>query len=106
MRLLVRSKGLELSDDLRDFTEDRLRFALGRFGQRIKDVRVQLTDINGPRGGEDVDCRVEATLMPSGSLRIRDLDSDAFKAVARASDRLGTRMARHLERRRAHRRRA
>lgn len=106
MKLELRSRGVHLTEGLRSFAENRLRFALGRFGSRVRRVRLVLTDVNGPRGGEDVDCKVEAVLEPGGSLVLRDLDADPFNAVARVSDRLGVRLARHLERRRERRRRA
>ena len=48
MKLELRAKGVRMTDGLRSFIEKRLGFALGRFGHRVRSVRVLLTDINGP----------------------------------------------------------
>ena len=51
-----RGKRLALSEELRVHATRRLGFALGRFAPRISRVRVQLEDLNGPKGGPDKRC--------------------------------------------------
>ncbi len=104
MKLEFRSNGVRISEALAEHAERRLRFALGRFGERVRRVRVQLTDVNGPRGGEDIQCRVLASLAPHGELVIQEVNHDPFAAVARASDRAGHSLSRHVRRIRARRR--
>ena len=106
MRLFIRAKGVELTRELRDHIEKRLRFAMSRFGERIRRVRVRLTDINGPRGGEDIECSIRATLAPRGVLTIDEIHSDPYAAVALASDRAGHRLSRHLDRLNMHHQRS
>ena len=106
MKLNLRTRGIPMSQALRKHVEKRVRFALGRFGERVRAVHVQLTDVNGPRGGEDVECLVEASLAPTGTVRISETSLDPFRAVARASDRIGYRLRRHLDRARTLRRRS
>ena len=43
----------EMSGQLRDYAERRLAFALRRFRQHIRNVRVRLVDLNGPKRGID-----------------------------------------------------
>ena len=57
-------------------------------------------DVNGARGGADKRCRIIVTLIPSGSIRVEDTDSDLYAVVARAADRLARAVGRELERRR------
>ncbi len=40
MELELRSKGIEMTEALRAFTEKKLHFALGRFSHRVHRVRV------------------------------------------------------------------
>lgn len=104
MRLELRAEGLPLTEALREFVERKLRSALGRFGHRLRGVRVRLTDVNGPRGGADIHCVIHARLSPGGTLTIEEKRSDAFAAVAHASARAGRGLARRLERLQSRRR--
>jgi len=98
MRLELRADGLPMTEGLRDFTERKLRSALGRFGQRVCRVRIRLTDINGPRKGEDIRCHIQASVIPAATLTIEEQRCNPFAAVARATDRVGFRLACHFER--------
>ena len=100
MRLSVRTLGMETTDAIRAHVERRVRFAVGRFGQRLEEVSVRLGDANGPRGGTDKTCRVVATLGGTGRLVVEDADADLYVAVDRATNRLGRAVARAVERRR------
>lgn len=104
MNLEVRTEGVQITENLREHVERKLSFALGRFGDRIRNVRIRLKDVNGPRGGEDILCNVEASLHSGGTLRITEMQTDPFSAVSRAGDRLGRLTSRHLKRIRQRRR--
>lgn len=98
MKLEIFAQRIEATEVLSTHIERRLRFALGRFGARVARVAVTLTDLNGPRGGVDKQCRIVAFLVPKGEVVVEVRDADIFIAVDRAADRLGRVMARELER--------
>jgi len=98
MKLELRTEGVAMSKGLREFIDRKLNFAFSRFGQRVRHVRVRLTDVNGPRNGEDIRCHIQATLSPVGFVTIQEQRSDPFAAVARATDRVSRNLARHVER--------
>lgn len=100
MRIHVRTKQIELGENLRAHIERRLEFSLGRFSPRILRATVQLTDVNGPRGGEDKVCRIEVRMQPTGTLFVEDRDADLVAAVDRGAERIGRSVARALERER------
>jgi ribosome-associated translation inhibitor RaiA len=100
MRLHIRGKNFRVNDDLREHMRLRLGFALGRFGQRIREVTASLADVNGPRGGLDKQCRIVVRLLPSGKVTIEETALDFMAATARAADRAGRAVGRELERRR------
>jgi ribosomal subunit interface protein len=100
MKIHVRGKQLEIDETARSHIERRLEFSLGRFSPRVLRVTVQLTDVNGPRGGDDKACRIEVRLRPTGTVLVQDRDAGLVAVVDRAADRIGRSVARALERER------
>ncbi len=100
MRIGVRGRHVELTKGLLEHVERRLRFALSRFGQRIRLAAVQLADLNGPRGGVDKQCKVTVTLSPSGKVMVEATDADLHTSIDLAADRAERSVTRELERRR------
>ncbi|QDU68338.1 HPF/RaiA family ribosome-associated protein [Engelhardtia mirabilis] len=98
MNLELRSRGVRVTRELREHVEKRLHFALGRFADRLHRIRVDLQDVNGPRGGEDVGVRIRAEIHPGGVLIVDELRECPFSAVASASDRIGQSVARRMKR--------
>lgn len=80
--------------------ERRLRFALGRFGERISFVRLFLEDLNGPRGGIDLECRAVARVRGLGNIVVELRDCRMATLMDRVAERLSNSIARRLERRR------
>jgi putative sigma-54 modulation protein len=106
MRLQIHSRGVELTPSLREYVERRLRFALGRFADRIAEVTASVEDLNGPRGGLDQRCRLSVALVRSGRLLVEATATDAAGAASLASERMARRVRAELERRRSIRRKA
>ena len=84
---------------LRRRVEDRLGFALGRFGERVGRVGVLLDDCNGPRGGVDKRCRIVAAVRPVGRLVVEGRGESVAALVDSTADRIGQ-LARRLLRKR------
>ena len=100
MLVEIRARHGRLTSSLEEQLKRRLRFALGRFGDRIRRAAVRLADLNGPRGGEDQHCRIEVSLVPSGSIMAEATDAEIELAVSRAADRITRRIRDALDRRR------
>lgn len=47
-----------VANELRDLSERRVRFVLRRLNNLVPRVTVQLSDVNGPRGGVDKHCQL------------------------------------------------
>jgi putative sigma-54 modulation protein len=95
----VRIHCADLAAALCNYVDRRLRFSLGRFGGRLGQVKVRITDLNGPRGGADKSCRISAELLPSGKLIWQEaVDPNLFVAIDHATERIGRTFARELER--------
>jgi ribosome-associated translation inhibitor RaiA len=97
MRLLIRTQGIDLTEQLCEHIQNRVRFALSRLGQNVQLVHVHLRDENGPRGGVAERCTLR-TQVAGRDLIIERTHSDIRTAVSVASDRLGDAARRALAR--------
>jgi hypothetical protein len=75
--------------DLQPVAERRVRLALRRLSWLAPRARVQMSDVNGPRGGIDKRCQIELTTDATGPVIVtsmaRDWRSALHSAVARAA---------------------
>jgi len=102
MRINIQTSGFKLTDGLREHTERRLQFALSWAVHDVRKVVVRLSDINGPRGGNDKRCYIQIPLPQKPDVIIEDTESDLYVAIDRAVDRAERAVARRLERLREH----
>lgn len=78
----------EVTRELRDYIERRLSFALRRFQQHIRGVRVRLVDVNGPRRGIDARCSVVAHLTNGKQLFVEATTAWPWSSITEAADRM------------------
>jgi putative sigma-54 modulation protein len=104
MHIDIRAKGFDLTQGLREHTERRLNFALSWATYDVRQVAVRLSDVNGPRGGEDKRCCIQVVLPGAQKIVIEDTKDNVYLAINRAVDRAERSIARCLQRRREHRR--
>lgn len=99
MRTFIRARGFELTDALRSQVEKKLAMALGHLEDEIRQVRVQLGDNNGPRGGIDKTCQLVVTVIGQPTIVVLDTQADLYLAIDRAARRAGHNLERQLARR-------
>ena len=75
--------------------------ALARVGVHLIDVRVTLSDVNGPRGGLDKVCRVRVTLPGRRQVVVEERQRSFAAAADVAADRAAVAVVRALAARRA-----
>ena len=78
----------EIAPQLRDYAERRLAFAVRRFQQQIRTLRVRLVDLNGPKRGIDARCSVIAELTNGRQLFVEATTAWPFRSVTEAANRL------------------
>jgi ribosomal subunit interface protein len=100
MQLLISGRNFKVGEELREHIDRRLQFALGKFDPEIERVDVGLSDVNGPKGGQDKHCRIVAKTRGFGSVVVEDADGDFYAVVSRAADRLGHTIGRTLDKKR------
>jgi len=83
MQVLFKSRHPQATE-LRDLTERRVRFVLRRLGWLVPRAEVQMSDVNGPRGGIDKRCQVELRTDGAGSVVVASVANDWRKALDNA----------------------
>ena len=97
MSIQIHSRTQHLNEDLRCYIQRRFDFALSQRYEQIKRILVTLSDINGPKGGEDKRCQVIIQLAKQDDIVIEDIQSDFYIAVDRAASRSSRALSRCLE---------
>lgn len=107
MRIEVSARGVSVTRRLREYVARRLHFKLGRFSDRINVVRVRMVDVNGPRGGVDLHCRIQVRGTDLDGLVASALAANPTSAIDEAANRIhrvvGREFARASELRRGRR---
>jgi putative sigma-54 modulation protein len=93
MHIEFRIQNTDPAEVLKGYIERRLRFALGRFGDRVAQVSVRICGNANER-----ECRIATELRPFGRVAVRESDSDLFAAVDRAVGRVGRLFGQELQR--------
>lgn len=83
MQVLFKSRDPQ-AHELRDLTERRVRFVLRRLGWLVPRAEVQMSDVNGPRGGIDKRCQVELRTDGAGSVVVTSVSNDWRTALDNA----------------------
>jgi putative sigma-54 modulation protein len=104
MRIDIQARGFDLTQGLREHAERRLQFALAWADKDVRSVSIRLSDVNGPRGGNDKRCQIKIPLVGGPDVVIEDAEADLYVAIDRAAERTERTLARRLGRLREHRR--
>ena len=90
----------ELLDAVRAYVNRTLHTGFLRFRGRVRNVRITLQDVNGPRGGVDKSCRIRAQLFPSRRWVVHEVrDANVFAAITVALQRVKHTVRKAFERR-------
>ena len=90
------AQGVSISPALREHINKQLRSVDGRFGERLTRIEVYLTDVNGPKGGLNKQCKLEARPRGGDPLLAELLHEDAYDAVSGAVKRLESVLSNHF----------
>ena len=88
LRIEVRTRRFRPTPAIRAHVERELRKALGRVRARTGEVVAFLSDVNGPRGGEDKRCQIRARLASGAEVFASAVAADLYAAITKAAKRL------------------
>ncbi len=86
MQVLFESRDPQ-ADELRDVAQRRMRFVFRRIDWLMPRATVQLSDVNGPRGGIDKRCQVEVKSDVAGTVVVASVAHDWRTALDKALSR-------------------
>ena len=98
MNIETQSRGFKLTEAISEYVKRRIHLAMASRYDCITHLSVWLSDINGPRGGEDKRCRVQVALAGLPDVVIEDTQTDLYVAIDRAADRARRTVDRRLSR--------
>ncbi|HVT90358.1 MAG TPA: HPF/RaiA family ribosome-associated protein [Tepidisphaeraceae bacterium] len=84
---------------LDEHIRERLHHALNQHEGQVRSLRVSVRDINGPRGGEDMQVRIIVGLRGSADVVIEETGADSYAAISLAAERVKQTVGRRLGRR-------
>ena len=87
MKVHVITQNIQLAEWMRDLVQRRILRALYRFAHRVAEAVVTFEDLNGPRGGMDVQCRLRLLLHPRGEINVSAVEATAYLALRDATQR-------------------
>lgn len=96
----IRVDGVQLDEDERAYIRRRLGEKLGKYASAIERVTVRVRDINGPRGGVDIQCRIKVVLSGLPSIVVEHEDTLLQPALTRTLTAVEQAVRRTLQRRR------
>lgn len=102
MHIDIHARGFELTEGLREHTFRRLKFATDRALDEVRTVKVRLSDVNGPRGGEDKHCLIQIPLAGRQQILVHDTEADMYVAIDRAIGRAEHLLSKRIGRKREH----
>jgi ribosome hibernation promoting factor len=104
MKLEIRGLKIEITDSLRTYAERKIGFALDRFAERIRTVRLKLGDMNGSRGGVDKRCQLAISLAHSSPITLESRAATVQGAVDRIASKVRSFIKRRFVRKQEQRR--
>lgn len=98
MKVDIRSRQVELTKGLKAHIQRKLQFALCRMEPHITALSICLSDVNGPKGGLDKQCRLQICMANMGDIVIKDTQTDLYCAIDRAMQRASRSVVRKITR--------
>lgn len=83
---------------VRDDVAEMLDDALSRYKKHVRCVSLNVTDVNGPKGGVDKQCRCVVHLKRMPSIVVQDVDESYGHLINRVVDRVQFAVAERIDR--------
>ena len=103
IEFVIRTGRPDTIDTLREYAAHRLFLALRRFENRIRQVTVRISDLNGPKRGVDSRCSIAVDLVDGRRLFADATTAWPFASVKRAASRVNEALRRELHKTTRHR---
>jgi hypothetical protein len=100
VNIVIRTQQINRNEELRQYVERCIEFAMDRHQDRVDQISVNLSDLNGPRGGIDKLCLMTADIRGAQPVRIQEKGEDLEGVLYRAARRLAYRVGKRVHHKR------
>jgi len=94
MVLTIHARDFMLSAALKAHIHEKMQSIKQRYGHKISVADVRLFDVNGPKGGDDMRCRIVLKPRGNNEIVVQDTSANMYEAINRCTHRI----KRHIER--------
>lgn len=98
MFVKIHAQGFKLSEALSDYSDSKVRLALGLYRDKIRRVDIFLADVNGPKGGEDMMCKIKIKSDGHAPVLAQETSKDMYDAINICSHRIKRAVGRRFDR--------
>ena len=98
MQIDIQARSFTLTKSLREHVQQKIVSSLSCCEEHIQRVVIHLSDINGPRGGEDKHCHIQVVLAGLPDVIIEDTEEEMYAAIDLATSRAGHTVTRKIKR--------
>ncbi len=98
MEVHTLDRNVGITPDQKENIERRLQFAFDRFSSHIRTVDVSLSDVNGPKGGDDLQCRMKIVLHGKGDIIVEGKGVSVEAIISETADRAALAVSRRVDR--------
>ncbi|MFQ3199967.1 MAG: putative sigma-54 modulation protein [Zhongshania sp.] len=96
MRINLKLRHVSINQGLEEYVQRRMDFALATRYSQTRQIDITLSDINGPRGGEDKRCQVRIMIAGQRDIVIDDVQDNWQVAIDKAASRASKTLTRRL----------
>ena len=101
MQTLIHSNDFALTSALDSFIRSHAKKSMSACSDQVERLVVRLKDVNGPKGGNDMECCVEVKLAKFAPIVVSKRSSDAYASIRQALGRASRTTLRKVGKRRA-----
>jgi len=98
MRLQISDRSGRMTDEDQQAARQKILFELSRFSPVLDRAELTISDLNGPRGGVDVQCRCQVFPRQGEPLVVVNRDAEILPCITACAKRMGRAVARWVER--------
>lgn len=98
MRFVLNDKQKLLGQVATERVESKANLLATKFGNNVKTIEITVSDLNGPRGGIDKECRIVVSLKRMQDVVVTTKDEKLSKAISAVINRAERSVRRTLDR--------
>ena len=98
MNTTIHFRHIDMTDHLEFYIKRRIAFAFSRVTDSVRSLVVNVSDVNGPKGGRDKQCKVLLRVDSRPDIIIVEKQSDTLFAIDRAITRASRRATQYMKR--------